>query len=125
MSLQAFERAVARLEKVFQFLHAEVQTPLAGKVRDCSEWLSSYQKAGLCFNPDADAFAEFVGHVKRAEECQRRHAVNEALDAGYAGLYTLASPALRAAHCTPLADPPEAPRKACKNEDVGGSIRGI
>jgi hypothetical protein len=33
------------------------------RTEDYSEWLLSYQKARICFNPD-----EFVGHVKRAEE---------------------------------------------------------
>jgi len=112
MNFQALERAVARLEKVLLFLRGATQEELAGQVKVYSEWLSSYQETGICLHPDRTAFNKFVEHVKQAEDCQRRNAIEKALAAAFEGMRDLASPELRAARCTPVADLPASPTVA-------------
>ena len=97
MNFQALERAVARLEKVLLFLRGATQEELAGQVKVYSEWLSSYQETGICLHPDRTAFNKFVEHVKQAEDCQRRNAIEDGLAAAFEGMRDLASPELRAA----------------------------
>jgi hypothetical protein len=99
MSLRSFEHALARLQKVFELLDGVPAAPFAGKVAEYSQWLYSYNKHGICFNPDPAAFNIFVAHVKEAEESQRRGALNDALCEAYEAMRDLASPALRAARC--------------------------
>jgi len=110
MSLRSFEHALARLQKVFELLDGAAIAPFAGKVAEYSQWLYSYNKNGICFNPDPVAFNIFVAHVKEAEESQRRGALNAALCEAYEAMRDLASPALRAARCDSLMDLPGAPR---------------
>ena len=50
MSLRSFEHALARLQKVLKLLDEAEKASYAGKVREYAEWLSSYEKNGICFN---------------------------------------------------------------------------
>jgi hypothetical protein len=116
MSLRSFEHALARLQKVFELLDGVPAAPFAGKLAEYSQWLYSYNKNGICFNPDPAAFNVFVAHVKEAEESLRRGALNDALCEAYEAMRDLASPALTAAQRDSLIDLPSTP-----NDLLGGT----
>ncbi|CAL8473619.1 hypothetical protein [Caballeronia sp. S22] len=97
MSLQSFERSLARLEKVLSELHGEPEFSFVEQASEYTAWLSSYRREGINFNPEPTTFHAFLACVKRAEDWQRRNAYREALIASYEAIQRLASEELRAA----------------------------